>query len=1007
MPNPNVNNPCPLPSSNNAQINTSDNNSNFLTLNLVNNLTLNNSNKKKLKKIDKLKVLIWNPNKLYGKFEGFNELCKKKKPDIIGISELKCNTPELNYVLSRLNEAIENHKIKFKYEYVAKIRKHENGRENNNGGGSAILIRNDLVWSEVKIAVNLEAVGVQIRCDNMYIQIFNWYYPPSQNEIDTSLLSWISSKYKNYLIIGDLNAHTSLCKKTNKAGESLINFIHAHDAVILNEPGQPTSMWRSQASRNREAYETNNILDLFIGTEVFYDNLLSYKVLSHSEVDIYQKEHYHVPVVCEFSMTKKLEPHQSKNPAYNVEKADWECFKRALNEMIPSIDSENDALAEKLEECIVTAAKKAIPLVKKTKRKENLPQHIVDLKRLKNYWQRRYNKSRDERSRDNLYALKDAVKNELYQYESNKIKKFMKKLGSKPLTTKPLWKRVNRLRGQSRHSIPTLYKDNIAFESDFEKAKLFGDRMREIFNETNTQGKFDDDLKNHIEDEIRLKKYEKLYNDKSIPKIKFKELNKAIARLNNKSTPDASSVSNLLIKKTSLEFRRLILVLFNNCLEKNILPEKWKISYIKMIEKKADDLTNPKNYRPISITACLCRLLERIILRRLQEYLENNGLLMGQQSGFRARRSTSDNLVFIIQKIKESFNRKRKAIAIFFDIEAAFDKVWHAGLIHKMAQMRVPYHIVRFVTEFLSDRSCYVKVNQALSEKIPITCGVPQGACLSPTLFAIFINDSPKRSKRNDEQTLLFADDTALLKLYRNKTKKVLNEINCFLSELSAWAFKWRVTLAPHKCNYIAFGRNKVDEFDLSLNGTKLKTADDKTDEIKFLGLRLDKHLSFQKQVEHLKKTCYARIDILKVINSARWHLLPDTKKLIYHLLIRSVMEYASFTFHLMSSNMKSTVNAIHHTALRIIYNKDKEFGNANLLKFANDITMEERLSNLKENYLKKAIKHKNPLICQLIEEYKCFRGGHLISVPTVFCESKVVDDFIGSTEMPLNHLFN
>ena len=242
-----------------------------------------------------------------------------------------------------------------------------------------------------------------------------------------------------------------------------------------------------------------------------------------------------------------------------------------------------------------------------------------------------------------------------------------------------------------------------------------------------------------------------------------------------------------------------------------------------MIEKKADDLSNPKNYRPISITACLCMLLERIILKRLQDYLENNGLLMNHQSGFRARRSTRDNLVFIIQKIREAFNRQRKAIAIFFDIEAAFDKVWHAGLIHKMTKMRVPYHIIRFVIEILSNRSCYVKVNQCLSDQIPITCGVSQGAYLSPTLFAIFINDSPKRAKQNDEQTLLFADDTALLKLYRNKTKKVINEINHYLAELSAWAQKWRVTLAPHKCNYIAFGRSKVDEFDLTLNGTKLK----------------------------------------------------------------------------------------------------------------------------------------------------------------------------------------
>ena len=78
--------------------------------------------------------MIWNPNKLYGKFEGFNEVCKKKKPDIIGISELKCNTPELNYVMSSLNENLVGHKIKYAYDVVARIRKYANERENNHGG---------------------------------------------------------------------------------------------------------------------------------------------------------------------------------------------------------------------------------------------------------------------------------------------------------------------------------------------------------------------------------------------------------------------------------------------------------------------------------------------------------------------------------------------------------------------------------------------------------------------------------------------------------------------------------------------------------------------------------------------------------------------------------------------------------------------------------------------------------------------------------------------------------
>ena len=137
----------------------------------------------------------------------------------------------------------------------------------------------------------------------------------------------------------------------------------------------------------------------------------------------------------------------------------------------------------------------------------------------------------------------------------------------------------------------------------------------------------------------------------------------------------ATRISNMLLKKTSQNFRRVILELFNKCLADDALPMKWKESLIKMIEKKADDHSYPKNFRPISITSCLCRILERIILQWLHDYLKENNILIKNQSGFRAHRSTRDNLVFLIQKIKKSFNWRRKSIAIFFDIEPAFDKV--------------------------------------------------------------------------------------------------------------------------------------------------------------------------------------------------------------------------------------------------------------------------------------------------------------------------------------------
>jgi len=157
-----------------------------------------------------------------------------------------------------------------------------------------------------------------------------------------------------------------------------------------------------------------------------------------------------------------------------------------------------------------------------------------------------------------------------------------------------------------------------------------------------------------------------------------------------------------------------------------------------------DDRSNPKNYRPISITSSLCRLMERIVLKRLQDSFEKSGLLVMSQSGFRARRSRRDNLVFILQKIRETFNRKCRAVAIFFDIESAFDKVWLNRLINKLVS--TPCYLLKFIINFLGSRSFFVKVNNAVSDRNSMTCGVPQGACLTPTLFCIYINDGPQRS---------------------------------------------------------------------------------------------------------------------------------------------------------------------------------------------------------------------------------------------------------------------
>lgn len=147
-----------------------------------------------------------------------------------------------------------------------------------------------------------------------------------------------------------------------------------------------------------------------------------------------------------------------------------------------------------------------------------------------------------------------------------------------------------------------------------------------------------------------------------------------------------------------------------------------------MIPKKSNNFSDPSNYRPISLTSNIAKLGEKLISRRLKEFLKENKIIIKQQSGFREHRQTKDNLVHITQKIYESYNRKKKVFGIFFDISQAFDKVWHKGLLHKLANLKIPNYILIWIKNFLENRTFCIKCNEYISAEALIYTSVPQGS---------------------------------------------------------------------------------------------------------------------------------------------------------------------------------------------------------------------------------------------------------------------------------------
>ena len=174
---------------------------------------------------------------------------------------------------------------------------------------------------------------------------------------------------------------------------------------------------------------------------------------------------------------------------------------------------------------------------------------------------------------------------------------------------------------------------------------------------------------------------------------------------------------------------------------------------------KRGDKSLAANYRPISLTCILCKVLEHILASNIVKHLDGQGILYDLQHGFREKRSCETQLIMLIKDLARSASVGKQTDIILLDFSKAFDKVNLSKLLWKLHQYSIRGHVLDWVRAFLSSRSQRVVIDGEESESIPVRSGVLQGSVLGPILFLIYINDLPEEVC---SQVRLFADDTAL-----------------------------------------------------------------------------------------------------------------------------------------------------------------------------------------------------------------------------------------------------
>ncbi|GFX47083.1 RNA-directed DNA polymerase from mobile element jockey [Trichonephila clavipes] len=169
----------------------------------------------------------------------------------------------------------------------------------------------------------------------------------------------------------------------------------------------------------------------------------------------------------------------------------------------------------------------------------------------------------------------------------------------------------------------------------------------------------------------------------------------------------------------------------------------WKHCTISLLPKKNKDPKFPLNYRPISLISCVAKLFEKILLSRIQAFSDSNQIIPDFQHGFRKKTSTCHQLLRATNSIIDGFNNHRTTGGIFLDVEKAFDRVWHNGLIFKLIQVNLPPYLIKIIYEYLSNRTFQLKINSIHSRIGSIQAGTPQGSILSPLLYSLYTYDFP------------------------------------------------------------------------------------------------------------------------------------------------------------------------------------------------------------------------------------------------------------------------
>lgn len=779
---------------------------------------------------------------------------------------------------------------------------HQSNKLNEKNDGVAIAIKKDIKYRLIDNFTE-ETLAIQIDTTLGEIIIGTMYLPPRRPYLPAQDFLKLVNFNKPTYILGDFNArHRIFGHNDNNNKGNVLNTLINLGKILHLGPNFKTFIGHQSMSTPDRIF-SNNLASL--------NYYLQQGPITPSD---------HIPIIMTISTSPIQIPIKER---YQMSKANWEGFKKDMEQYnVPNLNNKDieeiDTELEEFHKRIVKAMENNIPRTEfKTLPYTTTSQHIRDMQTefnqiyqyIEKYGPGIYTMQRIKQLQEHIHTEYRLRKNEQWNKTIANI--------DESTDSKSFWRNINQVNGKEKVNTPYVKDTNgRKIYEDKEKEVAFRNIWQRVFRITDDENEqFDSEHENTINNWMRNKIEEITPTEKTdinlIPdaeKITERELLHNLRKFKEK-TPGLSGITKNVLINLPQKGIDTLLEIFNATLSAGYFPDDLKKTKMIFIPKEGKNIKEIINYRPISLLEVTGKLFEKILNNRLLLYLENNNILNNRQHGFRKNRGTHTALAMITETVAVAKARKDQVNIILRDIKKAFDKVWHIGLKYKILKTNLPKYMKQILCDYLTDRQIQIQIGHHIGPPFEIESGVPQGGCLSPTLFILYTSDMPQPSPYSEY--VVFADDVTQIVTYPGKSKSLLAiHTRNAIEEINNYENKWKIQTNTNKFTIIPIGRTTSEP--IIVDGDIYPYS---TEGI-VLGLKITRtgYKSFIKdKIRRLNIT----LSKLKRFSN----LSSNNKKKLYMALIRSTLEYPPIPLHAMTKSTINELQIIQNRALRFIYN--------------------------------------------------------------------------------------